>query len=166
MPAIEFHDNRMILVKIGLYSVASVAGDEGSIQPLVGVQQHWGHARCVSAIEDLFVYLGHTLPRVNLANVGEARQPRAAGIDWSQAGKNCTAGRWLTDSSTSQIDGRLHAREAQCMQCSVPFQPWDDMRDNDEVRQSGIEACLTGVTAHLNHLAAGKIGRASCRERV
>src|SRR5262249_17965494 len=146
MQAIEFHDNRMILVKIGLYSVASVAGDEGSIQPLVGVQQHWGHTRRVGAIQDLFVDLGHTLPRVNLANVGEARQTRAAGIDWPQAGKNCTAGRWLTDSSTSQIDGCLHACEAQRMQRSVLFQPWDDMRDNDEVRQSGIGACLTSVT--------------------
>jgi hypothetical protein len=62
MPAIEFHDNRMILVKIGLHSVASVAGDERTVQPLVRVQQHRGHTRSVGAIQDLFVNLGHPLP--------------------------------------------------------------------------------------------------------
>src|SRR3989442_11004659 len=104
MPAIEFHDHRMILVKIGLHSVASVAGDEGSVQPLVGVQQYGCHARRVGAIEDWFVNLGHPLSRMNLANVGEARQPRAAGIYRSQAFKNRTVCGGMMDSRTSQID--------------------------------------------------------------
>ena len=112
MPAIEFHENRVILVKIGLHRTVKVAGDHRSVQPFVGVQQHWCHARSVGAIEDLFVNLGHALPRMNLANVGEAWEPRAAGIDWPQAFKHRTVCRGLTDSRTSQIDGRLHAREA------------------------------------------------------
>src|SRR5215475_9943701 len=104
MPAIEFRNNRMILVKIGLHSVASVAGDDGAVQPLVGVQQYWCHARRVGAIQDWFVNLGHPLSRMNLANVGDAREPRAAGLDWPQAVKNRTVGRAMTDSRASQID--------------------------------------------------------------
>src|SRR5262245_47283827 len=112
MPAIELHDHRMILVKIGLYRVARVAGDEGSVQPLVGVQQYWCHTRRVGAVQDRFVNLSHPLPRMNLANVGDARQPRAAGLDWPQAVKNRAVGRSMIDSRTSQINSRLHAREA------------------------------------------------------
>jgi hypothetical protein len=41
------------------------------------------------------------------------------------------------------------------MQGPVPFQPWDNMRDHDQMRQSGIGAGLPGVTAHLDHLASG-----------
>ena len=36
-----------------------------------------------------------------------------------------------------------------------PFQPWNDMRDDDQMRQSGIGAGLPGVTTHLDHLASG-----------
>jgi hypothetical protein len=38
---------------------------------------------------------------MNLANVGEAWQPRAAGIDWPQAFKNRAVCRGLADSRTS-----------------------------------------------------------------
>jgi len=41
------------------------------------------------------------------------------------------------------------------MQRPMPFQPWHNMRDNDQMRQSGIGAGLPGVAAHLNHLATG-----------
>ena len=61
----------------------------------------------------------------------------------------------MTDSRTSQIDGGLHAGETQRMQGPGPFQPWDNMRHDDQMRQSGIGAGLPGVTTHLNHLAAG-----------
>ena len=36
-----------------------------------------------------------------------------------------------------------------------PLQPWDDMRDDHQMRQSGVGAGLPGVTTHLNHLATG-----------
>jgi hypothetical protein len=41
------------------------------------------------------------------------------------------------------------------MQRPVPFQPWDNLRDDDQMRQSSIGAGLPGVTAHLHHLASG-----------
>src|SRR5262245_12244469 len=91
---------------------------------------------------------------MNLANVGEAWQARAAGIDWPQAFKNRAVCREMTDSRPSQIDGGLDAREAQRMQHPMPFQPWDDMRDDNQMCQRRIRAGLPGVTTHLHHLAA------------
>ena len=41
------------------------------------------------------------------------------------------------------------------MQRPRPFQPWDDMRDDDQMQQSGIGAGLPSFPAHLDHLAAG-----------
>lgn len=78
----------MILIKMRLHRTAAVARDQGTVQPLVGMEQHWGHAGGVGAIEDLLVYLRHPLPRMNLANVGQARQPRTAGIDRPQTVKH------------------------------------------------------------------------------
>ena len=44
------------------------------------------------------------------------------------------------------------------MQRPRPFQPWDHVRDNDQMRQSGIGAGLPSLTTHLHHLAAGDRG--------
>jgi hypothetical protein len=52
------------------------------------------------------------------------------------------------------------------MQRPRPFQPWDDMRDDDQMRQSGVGAGLPSITTHLNHLAAGDRGyRVQDRDR-
>jgi hypothetical protein len=112
MPAVEFDDHRVILVKIGLHCTVKVAGDKRAVQPFVGVQQYWCHACSVGAIVDLFVNLGHPLPRMNLTNVGKAWEPRSAGLDWPKAFKTRAVGRGMADSRTSQIDSCLHASEA------------------------------------------------------
>ena len=41
------------------------------------------------------------------------------------------------------------------MQRPGPFQPWDDLRDDNQMRQRGIGAYLPSLTAHLNNFAPG-----------
>ena len=106
---VELGNNGMILIEIGLGAAERgiIGRDEGSIQPLIGMQQYGQHAVGVGAVQDLLVNLGFSLARKNLADIGNARESFMTLFRRTYRIKGFYGCRSLAQSCSGQINRRF-----------------------------------------------------------
>ena len=101
--AIKFGKDGVILIEVSFYAAASMAGDQGPVQPLIGMEQHRHHAIGVGPIENLFIHFGYKLAGMNLANIGNPRYPLTTGSCRTRGIVHLRRGRCLANGSTGQV---------------------------------------------------------------